>query len=75
MACGNRRAKKGETMDTGISDANEQWWFNLKTQQVEQGLGEGNLDRLGPYVSRGEAEGALERMHSRTEAQDSDDDN
>jgi len=62
-------------MDTGISDANEQWWFNLKTQQVEQGLGEGNLDRLGPYVSRGEAEGALERMHSRTEAQDSDDDN
>jgi hypothetical protein len=62
-------------MDTGVSDVNEQWWFNLKTQQVEQGLGEGNLDRLGPYASRSEAEGALERMHSRTDAQDSDDDN
>ena len=62
-------------MDTGVSEANEQWWFNLKTQQVERGLGEGNLDRLGPYSSRVEAEGALERMHSRTDAQDREDDN
>ena len=50
------------------------WWFNLRTQQVEQGLGVPNSERLGPYASREEAEGALGRMHARTEAFDAEDD-
>lgn len=56
--------------DTDSTD----WWFNLRTQQVEQGLGDPNSERLGPYASREEAEGALGRMHERTERFDRDDD-
>ena len=50
------------------------WWFNLRTQQVEQGGGDPNAERFGPYRTRDEAEGVLARMHSRTEAFDKDDD-
>ena len=54
--------------------ADEQWWFNLRTQQVELGLGDGNAERLGPYATHEEAAGALARMHARTSDQDRDDD-
>ena len=50
------------------------WWFNLRTQQVEQGEGDPNAERLGPYATREEAEGVLGRMHARTEAFDEQDD-
>jgi hypothetical protein len=50
-----------------------QWWFNLKTQRVEEGLGDPNSERLGPYDSREEAEGVLERMRVRNEQFDSED--
>ena len=56
-----------------MSDDNE-WWFNLRTQQVEQGQGDPNSERLGPYSSRDEASGALTRMKTRNEAFDADDD-
>ena len=39
-----------------------QWWFNLRTQQVEEGQGDPNAERLGPYATRDEAEGVLARM-------------
>ena len=52
----------------------EEWWFNLRTQQVEQGQGDPNSERLGPYQTREEAQGVLDRMHARTEAFDKDDD-
>jgi len=52
----------------------EEWWFNLRTQQVEQGEGDPNSERLGPYSTREEAEGVLERMHVRNEAFDAADD-
>ena len=52
----------------------EEWWFNLRTQQVEQGQGDPNSERLGPYATRVEAEGVLERMRRRTEAFDAQDD-
>jgi hypothetical protein len=52
----------------------EQWWFNLKTQTVEEGDGDPNSERLGPYPSRAEAEGVLDRMKSRNEAFDAADD-
>jgi hypothetical protein len=52
----------------------EEWWFNLRTQQVEQGPGGPNSERLGPYATQQEAQGVLERMHTRNDAFDKDDD-
>ena len=52
----------------------EQWWFNLRTQQVEQGEGDPNSERLGPYTTREEAQGVLDRMRTRNEAFDAADD-
>jgi hypothetical protein len=52
----------------------EQWWFNLRTQQVEVGDGDPNSERLGPYATREEAEGVLARMHARNETFDAEDD-
>ncbi len=51
-----------------------QWWFNLRTQKVEQGQGDPNSERLGPYGTRAEAEAVLERMRKRNEAFDEQDD-
>jgi hypothetical protein len=51
----------------------EEWWFNLRTQRVEQGQGDPNAERLGPYETRDEAEGVLERMRRRNEAFDAED--
>lgn|GEM_PF-1154804 len=50
--------------------AEDQWWFNLATQKVEQGLGAPNVERLGPYETEAEAAGVLDRMHARNEAWD-----
>jgi len=50
------------------------WWFNLRTQQVEQGQGDPNSERLGPYETEAEAAGVLERMRRRNEAFDREDD-
>ena len=50
-----------------------EWWFNLRTQQVEEGQGDPNSERLGPYPTRDEAQGALERMRARNSALDAED--
>ena len=50
------------------------WWFNLRTQQVEQGLGDHNSERLGPYATREEAQTVLDRMRARNEQFDKEDD-
>ena len=34
----------------------EQWWFNTKTGEVEQGAQSPWSDRAGPYATREEAE-------------------
>jgi hypothetical protein len=52
----------------------DQWWFNLRTQQVEQGEGDPNSERLGPYGTQEEAQGVLGRMHERNAEFDADDD-
>jgi hypothetical protein len=52
----------------------DQWWFNLRTQQVEQGPGDPDSERLGPYDSREEASGVLARMRRRNEQFDREDD-
>lgn len=61
-------------MDLGTDETQNQWWFNLSTQEVEQGPGSGNHDRMGPYATRDEAAGAIERARARTEAFDAADD-
>ena len=60
-------------MDLGL-EGDDLWWYNLRTQKVEQGPGDHNSERMGPYVSRAEAETALERAQARTEAWDAEDD-
>jgi hypothetical protein len=51
----------------------EEWWFNLRTQQVEEGPGDPNSERLGPYATREEAAGVLARMRARNERFDAED--
>lgn len=46
------------------------WWWCLTHNEVEQGAGCANINRLGPYDTREEAAGALERARARTEQQD-----
>jgi len=60
--------------DLGLDGDESQWWFNLRTQKVEQGLGDGNADRMGPYLTREEAEAALDRARERNEAWEAQDD-
>jgi len=47
-----------------------QYWWCLTHGRVEEGHVCANLERLGPYGTREEAEGALERMRARTAQQD-----
>ena len=51
-----------------------QWWFNLRTQTVEEGEGDPNAERLGPYDTQAEAAGVLDRIHTRNEALDASED-
>lgn len=50
------------------------WYFCLHHLAVEPPDGCANAERLGPYATREEAEGALERARARTEAWDAEDD-
>jgi hypothetical protein len=64
---------EGVDVDLGL-EGEDLWWYNLRTQRVEQGPGDPNSERMGPYASRAEAETALERARSRNEAWDAEDD-
>lgn len=48
-----------------------QWWYNLRTQQVEPDEGGPNAERLGPFDTREEAENALALAAKRNEEWDS----
>jgi hypothetical protein len=50
------------------------WYWCLKHGRVEPAEGCANIDRLGPYRTREEAETALDRAHERTERWDAEDD-
>jgi hypothetical protein len=54
------------------SRADDQWWFCLSHQRVEQGPGCPNGERMGPYDSAEEASTALQRAAERSESWDSD---
>ena len=49
-----------------------QWWFCLIHQSVEQGPGCPDASRLGPFTHEQDAQEVLDRMHARTESQDSE---
>jgi hypothetical protein len=51
----------------------EQWWYCLRHQTVEQGGGCPGKERLGPYATRGEAERAIETVRQRNEEWDAAD--
>jgi hypothetical protein len=49
-----------------------EWYFCLKHLRTEQGAGCANVERLGPYASREEADRALQTAAERNEKWDSD---
>jgi hypothetical protein len=55
--------------------ADDDWWYNLKTNTVEQDADRGKAaDRLGPYASSEEAQHALDKVAERNAAADREDD-
>jgi hypothetical protein len=58
--------------DAVMSDDDERWYYCLRHKTVEQGQVCPNSDRLGPYETREEAEGAIAKAAERTEAWDHD---
>ncbi len=55
------------------TDTDQQWWFCLRHNTVEQGAGCPGKDRLGPYASREEAARVLETVQRRNEKWDAAD--
>jgi len=45
-----------------------QFWFNIKTKKVEQGLKSSSLDRIGPFDSEQEAKDAEDIVRRRSAA-------
>ena len=66
--------RQGErAVDLGLEGDNL-WWYNLRTQKVEQGPGDPNSERMGPYATQAEAETALDRARERSRVWDAQDD-
>ncbi|WP_020573258.1 hypothetical protein [Actinopolymorpha alba] len=55
-----------------MSTENAQWFYCLRHHRVEPFEGCKAADRLGPYPSVAEAEGALEKVAQRNENWDND---
>lgn len=51
-----------------------EFWYNTRTGQVEQGAQSDWSQLLGPYGSRQEAEGAMAKVAANNEAADAADD-
>ena len=45
-------------------DADHQFWYNLNTGQVEEGMVSPAVERVGPFATRAEAENALEILRA-----------
>jgi hypothetical protein len=45
-------------------DAEHQFWYNLKTGQVAEGMVSPAVERVGPFETRAEAERALEILRA-----------
>ncbi len=44
-------------------DPSTQYWYNMKTGQVEKGYVSSVVDRVGPFATEAEAARALEKLH------------
>ncbi|MBG6224719.1 hypothetical protein IWX63_001281 [Arthrobacter sp. CAN_A2] len=51
-----------------------EYWFNVRTHEVEEDRQSDWSQLIGPYTTRAEAEKALEKVQQRNEAWDRDDD-
>jgi hypothetical protein len=45
-------------------DVEHQYWYNMKTGEVEQGFQSPAPDRVGPFETRAEAERAMEILRA-----------
>jgi hypothetical protein len=45
-------------------DTEHQFWYNLTTGQVEEGMVSPAVERVGPFETRAEAENALEILRA-----------
>jgi hypothetical protein len=45
-------------------DTEHQFWYNMRTGEVEQGLKSPSIDRAGPFATRDEAAHALEKLRA-----------
>lgn len=50
-----------------------EFWFNIRTRQVEEGHQSDSRDLMGPYDSRAAAERALETARANTDQWDDED--
>lgn len=44
-------------------DGANQWWYNLKTGEVEKGFESPSANRAGPFATRDEAAHAMDKLH------------
>ena len=51
-----------------------EYWFNVRTHEVEEDRQSDWSQLIGPYATRAEAERALEKVQQRNDAWDKDDD-
>lgn len=49
-----------------MSDAGKEFWFNLKTNQVEEGKQSIAVYRVGPFSTREEAQRALQILANKS---------
>ncbi|AXH35874.1 SPOR domain-containing protein [Humibacter sp. BT305] len=59
--------------DTMAEDPSTQYWYNMKTGEVEQGYVSSVVDRVGPFATREEASHALEKLRENSEKWAEDD--
>jgi hypothetical protein len=45
-------------------DTEHQFWYNMRTGAVEQGMQSPSKDRVGPFASHDEAAHALEKLRA-----------
>jgi hypothetical protein len=43
-------------------DTEHQFWYNMRTGEVEQGFVSASINRVGPFATREEAAHALEKL-------------
>lgn len=48
---------------TSELEADQQYWFNTRTGEVEKGMVSPSIDRVGPFATHAEAERAMETVH------------